>query len=109
MSASGITMGGSPMSDVAKMTGRVRRPNDGTLDLEIAIDDPKVYTRTFAVETTQNIEIDTELVDEFCLENEKSYARMQRSRATRFPIAEANERREGVCGVSTWSCVSSQP
>ena len=27
-----------------------------------------------------NIELDTELVDEFCLENEKSDERMQRSR-----------------------------
>ena len=26
---------------------------------------------------TQDIELDTELVDEFCLENEKSYQRMQ--------------------------------
>ena len=78
-----IDMGGSPMSDVAKMTERVRRPNDGTLELEIAIDDPKVDTRTFTVKTTQNIEIDTELVDEFCLENEKSYERMQRSRSAK--------------------------
>ena len=76
-------MGGCPMSDVAKMTERVRRPNDGTLELEIAIGDPKVYTRTFTVKTTQNIEIDTELVDEFCLENEKSYERMQRSRSAK--------------------------
>jgi hypothetical protein len=25
----------------------------------------------------QNIEVDTELIDEFCLENEQSYKRMQ--------------------------------
>jgi hypothetical protein len=73
-------MGGSPMSDAAKMTERIRRPNYGTLNLEITIDDPKVYTRPFTINLTQNIEIDTELIDEFCLENEKSYERMQRSR-----------------------------
>jgi hypothetical protein len=28
----------------------------------------------------QGIELDTELVDEICLENEKSYARMQQTR-----------------------------
>jgi hypothetical protein len=28
----------------------------------------------------QNIELDTELIDEFCLENEKSYQRMQTTR-----------------------------
>ena len=75
-----IDMGGSPMSDAAKMTERMRRPNYGTLELEIIIDDPKVYTKPFTVNLTQNIELDTELIDEFCLENEKSYERMQRSR-----------------------------
>ena len=43
-------------------------------------DDPKTYTRPFTVNLTQNLEVDTELIDEFCLENEKSYERMQRSR-----------------------------
>jgi hypothetical protein len=75
-----IDTGGSPMSDVAKMTERMRRPNYGTLELEITIDDPKVYTKPFTVKMSQNIEVDTELVDEFCLENEKSYERMIRSR-----------------------------
>ena len=75
-----IDMGGSPMSDAAMMTERIRRPNYGTLNLEITIDDPKVYTRPFTVNLTQDIEVDTELIDEFCLENEKSYERMQRSR-----------------------------
>ena len=75
-----IDMGGSPMSDAAKMTERMRRPNYGTLELEITIDDPKVYTRPFTVKMPQNIEFDTELVDEFCLENEKSYQRIQATR-----------------------------
>jgi hypothetical protein len=75
-----IDTGGSPMSDVAKMTERIRRPNYGTLDIELTIDDPKNYTRPFTVNLTQNIELDTELIDEFCTENEKSYERMQRSR-----------------------------
>jgi hypothetical protein len=75
-----IDTGGSPMSDVAKMTERIRRPNYGTLEIELTIDDPKNYTKPFTVTMTDNIEIDTELIDEFCLENEKSYERMQRSR-----------------------------
>ena len=54
------------------MTERIRRPNYGTLELEITIDDPKVYTRPLTIKLTQNIELDTELIDEFCLENEKS-------------------------------------
>ncbi|HEY7188289.1 MAG TPA: hypothetical protein VH436_17155 [Vicinamibacterales bacterium] len=75
-----IDTGGSPMSDVAKMTEKIRRPNFGTLEIELTIDDPKNYTKPFTVTMSDNLEIDTELVDEFCLENEKSYERMQRSR-----------------------------
>ena len=75
-----IDLHGSPMSDAAKMTERLRRPNYGTLEMEITVDDPKVYTRPWTVRMDQVIELDTDLIDEFCLENEKSYERMQRSR-----------------------------
>jgi hypothetical protein len=71
------------MSDAAKMTERIRRPNYGTLELEITVDDPKVYTRPWTVKMTQTIMLDTELIDEFCLENEKSWQRMQTVRPKR--------------------------
>ena len=76
-----IDMGGSPMSDDAKLTERIRRPNFGNLELEITVDDPKVYTRPWTVKMTQTVELDTELIDEICLENEKSYGRMQAIRS----------------------------
>ena len=75
-----IDLHGSPMSDAAKMTERLRRPNYGTLEVEITVDDLKVYTQPWTVRMDQVIELDTDLIDEFCLENEKSYERMQRSR-----------------------------
>jgi hypothetical protein len=71
---------GSPMSDAGKMTEKFRRPNFGTLEIELTIDDPKVYTRPFTVNLTQSLEADTELADEFCLEGEKDYESLQRSR-----------------------------
>jgi len=75
-----LDTGGSPMSDAARMTERMRRPNYGTLEIELTVDDPKVYTRPWTVKMTQNIELDTELVDEFCIEGEKSYQRLQSTR-----------------------------
>src|SRR5262249_9377690 len=75
-----IDSGGSPRSGVAKVTEQMRRPNYGTLEIELTIDDPKVYTKPFTVNLLQVIEPDTELVDEFCLENEKAYERLQRTR-----------------------------
>jgi hypothetical protein len=71
---------GSPMSDAAKMIEKFTRKNFGSMDIEVTIDDPKVYTKPFTVKLTDNLEPDTELVDEFCLEGEKDYERLQRSR-----------------------------
>ena len=75
-----LDMGGSPMGSAAKMTERIRRPNFGTLEIELTVDDPKTYTRPWTVSLTQTLAVDLELIDEFCLENEKSYDRMLRSR-----------------------------
>ena len=75
-----LDMSGSPMSDAAKMTERIRRPNFGTLEIELTVDDAKVYTRPWTLSLTQTLALDMELIDEFCLENEKSYQRMIDSR-----------------------------
>jgi len=71
---------GSPMSDAGKMTEKLRRVNFGTMEIELTIDDPKVYTKPFTVTLTESLEADTDLSDEFCLEGEKDYDRLQRSR-----------------------------
>jgi hypothetical protein len=70
-------MAGSPLTEAAKMTERIRRPNFGTLEVQVTIDDPKAYTRPWTVELNQKITLDTELIDEMCLENEKSSQRMR--------------------------------
>jgi hypothetical protein len=67
-----LDMAGSPMTDAAKMTERIRRTNYGTLEVRITVDDPKAYTRPWTVEMNQAITVDTELIDEVCLENERS-------------------------------------
>jgi len=72
-----IDMNGAPLTSAGKMTERLRRPNFGTLEVEITVDDPKVYTRPWTVSAKQKLELDTELIDEICLENEKSWQHMQ--------------------------------
>lgn len=47
------------------------------LEVEITIDDPKAYTRPWTVKLNQELMLDTELIDEVCLENEKSWRHMQ--------------------------------
>lgn len=72
-----LDMAGAPITSAGTMVERLRRPNFGTLELEITVDDPKVYTRPWTVSMKQEIMADTEMIDEVCLENEKSWQHMQ--------------------------------
>jgi hypothetical protein len=56
---------------------RIRRPDYGHLEIEVTVDDPKAYTKPWTVTLKQRIVVDTELVDEVCLENEQSAKRMR--------------------------------
>ena len=67
---------GNPLTDAGKLTERIRRPNYGTLEVSMTIDDPKSYTAPWTVKLTQPLVLDSELLDYYCLENEKSLAHM---------------------------------
>jgi len=60
---------GSPLSNAAHITERIRRPNYGTLDIEITVNDPKTYTRPFTVKANQRLMPDDELIEFICGEN----------------------------------------
>lgn len=62
---------GSPLTDAAKMIERFRRPNYGTLEIELTVEDPKAYTRPWTLSLRQALLLDSELLDYICLENEK--------------------------------------
>jgi hypothetical protein len=64
---------GDPLTEAAKLTERFRRPSYGRMEIEFAVDDPKAYTKPWVVTFKQAIMPDRELLDEICLENEKSY------------------------------------
>jgi len=67
---------GSPLTDQAKIRERFRRPNYGTLDVQVTIDDPKAYTRPFTVAVKQHLALNTDLLEYACLENEKDVPRL---------------------------------
>lgn len=71
-----LDMRGDPMTDAAKVTERFRRPNYGTLEIEVTVNDPKAYTKPWTITLGEAIQVDTELADEICLENEKSVRHM---------------------------------
>jgi hypothetical protein len=67
---------GHPITSAAIMTERITRPNFGTLNLAITIDDSKAYTKPFTIDMNMKVMIDTQMIEEFCLENEKDSIRL---------------------------------
>jgi hypothetical protein len=72
-----IDWNGSVITSAAKVQERIRRPDYGHLEVAVTIDDPKAYTKPWTVTLRQRLALNTELVDEICLENEKSAQRMK--------------------------------
>jgi len=66
-----IDWNGSMITEAATVTERIRRPDYGHLEIGVTVDDPKAYTKPWTVTLHQRIALNTELVDEICLENEK--------------------------------------
>src|SRR5215471_6797664 len=62
---------GSPLTSAAKMTEKFRRPNYGTLEIELTVNDPEAYTKPWTIPLKQSLVLNTELLDYICLENEK--------------------------------------
>ena len=62
---------GSPLTDAARLTERFRRVSYGRMEIDITVDDPKVYTRPWTVRVNQRNLVDQELIEFICLENQR--------------------------------------
>jgi len=56
---------------------QIRRPDLGHLEIQVTVDDPKAYTKPWAVTIKERLIVDTELIDEICLEGEQSLKHMK--------------------------------
>lgn len=72
-----IDWNGSMITEAARVRERIRRPDFGHLEIQVDVDDSKAYTKPWTVTLRQRLAVDTELVDEICLENEQSSRRMK--------------------------------
>jgi hypothetical protein len=61
-----LDVNGSPLTGTGKMVERFTRPNFGTLQIDVTIEDPKAYTAPFTVRVMQQIMPDTELFESVC-------------------------------------------
>ena len=72
-----IDWNGSVLTQAAKVREQIRRPDFGHLEIQVTVDDPKAYTKPWTVILKQRIVVDTDLIDEICLENEQSLKHMK--------------------------------
>jgi len=72
-----IDWNGSVLTQSGKVREQIRRPDFGHLEIQVAVDDPKAYTKPWTVTLKQRIVVDTDLIDEICLENEQSLQHMK--------------------------------
>ena len=67
-----LDIDGSPLTNTGKLTERFRRPNFGSLEIDVTVDDPQVYTKPFTVRVNHRIMADTDLIEFICSENDRS-------------------------------------
>jgi hypothetical protein len=67
-----LDVNGSPLTNAGKMIEKFRRPTYGRLEIEETVDDPSAYTKPFTVKVTQQIMLNTDLIEFICSENERS-------------------------------------
>jgi hypothetical protein len=70
---------GHPHSDALRVTERFHRRDFGSMEVEITVEDPKIYNRPFTFKFKQLLLPDTDLIESFC-ENEKNRDRLDRLR-----------------------------
>ena len=61
-----------PHSDALRVTERFRRKDIGHLELTITITDPKAYVKPWTVTTVKALLPDTELLESFCDNHERT-------------------------------------
>ncbi|HET9267773.1 MAG TPA: hypothetical protein VFO31_06400, partial [Vicinamibacterales bacterium] len=62
---------GSPLTDAATLTERIRRPTYGRMTIDVTVNDPKAYTRPWTVRVNQRIMPEQEIIEFICEENQR--------------------------------------
>ena len=70
---------GHPHSDALRVVERYHRRDFGHMDVEVTIDDAKMYTRPFSIKFTQKLLADSDVLENICAENEKDVVHIGRN------------------------------
>jgi hypothetical protein len=69
---------GHPHSEALHLVERFHRRDVGHMDVELTVDDPKMYTRAFTVRFGLRLVPDTDVLESVCAENEKDRVHLDR-------------------------------
>jgi hypothetical protein len=72
-----LDVNGSPYTQQAKFTHKISRPTYGHLQMDITVEDPKAYTKTFTLRIDQRIAPDQEMIEFICNENQQFRRRVK--------------------------------
>ena len=65
---------GHPHSEDLHLTERFHRRDVGHLDVQLTIEDAKMYTKPFTIKFTDDLITDSDILEYICAENEKDFA-----------------------------------
>jgi hypothetical protein len=66
-----LDVNGSPHSEQAKFTEKIRRPTYEHLQIDLTLEDPKAYTKPWTVRVDQRLIVDQDLIEFECNENQQ--------------------------------------
>lgn len=64
----------SPVTEAALVTERLTRPSYGYLQIEVTVDDPVAYTHPWTVTLEHLIQVNTAMLEEYCMDYEQDVA-----------------------------------
>jgi hypothetical protein len=64
---------GSPLTNSGKMIERFRRPNYGTMQIDVTVDDPKTYTKPWTIRVNHRLMPDNDLIEFVCEERDATH------------------------------------
>jgi len=67
---------GHPRSEAMRITERIRRRDFGHLDVQVTLDDPKLYSKQFSIRYSVTLTPDTDILETVCVENERDAKHM---------------------------------
>jgi hypothetical protein len=81
-----LDLGGHPHSEALRMTERFHRRDAGHIDLQVTIEDPKAYNRTWTLPVDLDLMPDGELI-EFVCENQNAKPHLVGKRPEEFQVS----------------------